>query len=205
MPSLHVVASDLEVMMDALQLLERIGTESACSVTLTLNAHRDNYQTVAEAIDDDERSIRPTPEILAEMVRTDTSWCIQIYPVTPIGSFTLYDAQLPRLLERAWAELQRVKSHDGHVDGQVLCPQQLCRSRARMVARVASIGKKDLAESCPEKCWFQADCLGFIHVIGVESPVSRRPGMIISSVTWRLRCGTCGSEALVKNGETTRA
>jgi len=82
-----------------------------CGVFLTINEHRDYYQTAAETIKEilehehiDEEDL--PRDIQEKMIETDTIINVHVYPDTPIGFYDIYDYDLDRAIDRA---LQAVK------------------------------------------------------------------------------------------------
>ena len=80
------------------------------SVTLTVNDHKDNYQTVEEFIShqfevstlqEDEMPL----DVYREMIKRDTVIHLQFYPDTPIGFYEVYGYDLDMVLDHALAIL----------------------------------------------------------------------------------------------------
>jgi hypothetical protein len=77
-----------------------------CGVFLTVNEHRDYYNTVAEALEKLGGIGCPpriADDVRAAMIATDTIISIQFYPHTPIGSYSVYHHDLDAALEQALA------------------------------------------------------------------------------------------------------
>jgi hypothetical protein len=83
--------------------LKRLLSLCKCSVSVTVNAHRDYYETAAKALEDAKRMECP-PEIdddvRAQMIATDTIVDIQFYPDTPIGSYHVWHYDLDAALDQ---------------------------------------------------------------------------------------------------------
>jgi len=80
------------------KLLERC----KCGVYLTINEHRDDYQSAKRSLNyKDEMDCPPEiePEVRQKMIDTDTIICCQFYPDTPIGSYEVYHYDLDKCLE----------------------------------------------------------------------------------------------------------
>ncbi len=82
--------------------LKRIMELCKCGVHLTVNQHRDYYQTVDDFLHErnsfgDGEDI--PPDVWAECVRTDTIIDLQVYPHTPIGSYNVYHYDLDTALD----------------------------------------------------------------------------------------------------------
>jgi hypothetical protein len=77
-----------------------------CGVFLTVNEHRDLYQTAEYRLNEirkwDEDGINDIPPaVLEKMIETDTIIELQFYPDTPIGSYKIYHYDLQLALEEA--------------------------------------------------------------------------------------------------------
>lgn len=73
-----------------------------CGVFVTVNEHRDYYETAAEHLGDAEgRECPPEIEdaVRAQMIATDTIIKIQFYPDTPIGSYEIWHHDLDAALD----------------------------------------------------------------------------------------------------------
>jgi hypothetical protein len=76
----------------------------ACGVYITFNEHRDCYLTAAEELEDLSGHGCPpnlASEVRQVMVDTDTIIRIQVYPHTPVGSYTVYHYDLDSALAEA--------------------------------------------------------------------------------------------------------
>lgn len=91
----------LEMTMDKLKdLLSRC----KCGVFLTVNEHRDYYNTAAKALEAAKGyECPPTiePDVEAKMIENDTIVVLQFYPDTPIGSYEVWHYDLDAALEIA--------------------------------------------------------------------------------------------------------
>lgn len=86
--------------------LQRLLALCKCGVFLTVNNHRNYYQTAAERLDElDDMECPPqyTPEVKACMIATDTVIELQFYPDTPIGSYSVFHHDLDAALDQALA------------------------------------------------------------------------------------------------------
>lgn len=62
-----------------------------CSVSLTVNGHRDFYETVEQHFLDNEEELEEIEsEVYEKMKELNTIVCVQAYPDTPIGFFVVY-------------------------------------------------------------------------------------------------------------------
>jgi len=75
-----------------------------CGVYLTVNQHRDYYETAAQKLEESEGYECP-PEIdeivKQKMIGTNTIITIQFYPDTPIGSYEIWHYDLELALNEA--------------------------------------------------------------------------------------------------------
>ena len=88
--------------------LQRLLERCKCGVFLTVNEHRDYYETaehrLADNYDSNECPPDIDPAVRAKMIETDTIVDLQFYPDTPVGSYSILhydlDAALTMALER---------------------------------------------------------------------------------------------------------
>lgn len=84
--------------------LKQLLSRCKCGVYLTVNEHRDVYNSTVDALGDFADRECP-PEINAEVqsgiFRTGNIVELQFYPETPIGSYTIVDYDIDRALDRA--------------------------------------------------------------------------------------------------------
>lgn len=76
-----------------------------CGVYVTVNAHRDYYETVEQNLR--ERAHEIDADVLARMMETNTVVEVQFYPDTPIGSYSIYHFDLDAALDQALAILAK--------------------------------------------------------------------------------------------------
>ena len=78
-----------------------------CGVFLTVNEHRDYYESAKHRLDDYYGSMKCPVDVPADMrqrmIETDTIIDLQFYPATPIGSYQILDCDLDSALNRALA------------------------------------------------------------------------------------------------------
>lgn len=76
-----------------------------CGLYLSHNAHKDDFHTVAEAIERDDHGYRVLDWVNDEQrnkaIETNECWSLQWYPDTPIGSCTLSACDVDVLLDYA--------------------------------------------------------------------------------------------------------
>jgi len=86
--------------------LNKLLTRAKCTVHITVNQHRNYYNTAEEALEE-YASYECPPQIeddvRAEMIRTDTIVNVQFYPDTPIGSYDVYHYDFDECVRQAWA------------------------------------------------------------------------------------------------------
>ena len=88
-----------------MEKLNKLIQKCKCGVYITINGHRDSYETVeghfkgnpnkTEDLEDVDN------EIYEKMKKLDTIIEIQCYPRTPIGSFTVYHYDLELAIDEA--------------------------------------------------------------------------------------------------------
>ena len=74
--------------------------EAKFSVSITANNHRDYYETIEQYIKAEERK-DISNDIWLKMIELDTCIELQVYPNTPIGSFTIYHYDVDKAIEKA--------------------------------------------------------------------------------------------------------
>lgn len=77
-----------------MKLFKEICGMCKCSVSITVNAHRDIYESVEVYLD--EKAGEILPDVLSKMIETDTLIEVQAYPDTPIGFYIVrhYDIDM---------------------------------------------------------------------------------------------------------------
>ena len=95
--------SEYKATEDMNKLKELLG-KCKCGVFLSINEHRDYYQTADEALKEKEDFECPPeiePEVRKAMAETNTIIHLQFYPDTPIGSYSIYHYDLDAALDEA--------------------------------------------------------------------------------------------------------
>lgn len=73
-----------------------------CGVHLTVNEHRDYYDSVEQFLADREALVEDTAsEIRQKMIEANTVVCIQFYPRTPVCFHVVYHHDLDAALDEA--------------------------------------------------------------------------------------------------------
>lgn len=84
--------------------IQNIIDRCKCGVYLTVNEHRDVYETVKEKIQEiNERNSEPEiNETLAKrLIAANCIYELQFYPDTPVGFYIVYGATLDEVIEKA--------------------------------------------------------------------------------------------------------
>ena len=84
--------------------LKELLSNCEASVSITVNQHRDYYQSVEEHIEeqaliDEELIDEIGKEVYEEMKKTNTIVEIQAYPDTPIGSYRLFHYDIDKAID----------------------------------------------------------------------------------------------------------
>lgn len=91
--------------------LKKLLMRCKCVVFITVNEHRDYYNTAAQSIEEARLHECP-PEIDADvekiMVDTNTIVCLQFYPDTPIGSYEIWHYDIDAALDKALDILEKI-------------------------------------------------------------------------------------------------
>lgn len=89
-----------------MEKLQKLLDKCKCGVHLTVNQHRDYYQTAEEELKEKEGYECPPeiePEVRAVMIEKNIIIDLQFYPHTPIGSYSIYHYDLDMALDEALA------------------------------------------------------------------------------------------------------
>jgi hypothetical protein len=78
--------------------LEEIAGLCEISVTVLINPHRDNYQTVEEFLGNIDPDV-VSDDIRSNMVLTDTVVSVYCYPDTPIGFYVVHHYDISKALD----------------------------------------------------------------------------------------------------------
>lgn len=93
---------------------EWLAAQKPNQLHLTRNDHACNYVTakvwIEEYATQDEFKHVP-PDLLEAMKATNTIWCLQIYPDTPIGSYVWYGHTIDSVIEQARKHFGNVQAH----------------------------------------------------------------------------------------------
>lgn len=89
-------------MMTTVDKLKELMRRCKCSVTVTVNEHRDYYEDAAAWFEEREGygdTVQVDKVVKAVMIATDTVIDIQFYPDTPIGFYNVYHHDLDAALD----------------------------------------------------------------------------------------------------------
>ena len=84
--------------------MEEIIKKCKCGVYLEINKYRDYYETVEEAIkEENERQTEPEieKELADRMIKENMFISLQFYPDTPAGFYTVYGTSLDEVIGKA--------------------------------------------------------------------------------------------------------
>lgn len=84
--------------------LQKLLGKCKCGFHLTVNQHRDYYQTAEEALKEKEGYECPPeiePEVRQAMIDKNIIVDLQVYPDTPIGSYNIYHYDLEAAIDEA--------------------------------------------------------------------------------------------------------
>jgi len=87
-----------------MEKLQKLLDRCKCGVHLTVNQHRDYYQTAEEALKEKDCYECPPkiePEVRQAMIDKNIIIDLQFYPDTPIGSYSIYHYDLEAALDEA--------------------------------------------------------------------------------------------------------
>ena len=80
--------------------LKELIKKTKCSVTITVNNHRDYYETIEKYINLEKRK-EISSDIWEKMIESDTCIELQVYPETPIGFYVIYHYDIEKVIDMA--------------------------------------------------------------------------------------------------------
>jgi len=83
--------------------LQELIKKTKCSITITVNNHRDYYETIEQYIKPEERK-DISNDIWQKMIELDTCIELQVYPDTPIGFYVIYHYDIEKVIDIALNE-----------------------------------------------------------------------------------------------------
>tara|TARA_R110000782_G_scaffold82986_1_gene163007 strand:+ start:56 stop:319 length:264 start_codon:yes stop_codon:yes gene_type:complete len=83
--------------------LQELIKKTKCSVTITVNNHRDYYETIEKYINIEKRK-DISNDIWQKMIESDTCIELQVYPDTPIGFYVIYHYDIENAIDIALNE-----------------------------------------------------------------------------------------------------
>lgn len=87
--------------------LAQIQQKCKCSISITINRHKNYYQTIQEGIDDANQILNSSgceplsKQMVNKMIEHNTIIDLQFYPNTPVGSYSIYHYDLEKALDEA--------------------------------------------------------------------------------------------------------
>lgn len=90
--------------------LQQLIEKTKCIITLEINLHKHNYETVIDYLSNFPHSNYAediTKEIYDKMVETDTIIELYVYPDNPISFYKIYGYDLDMVLDEALAEINK--------------------------------------------------------------------------------------------------
>jgi len=90
--------------------LQQLIEKTKCSITLEINLHEDNYQTVVDYLSEfpHNQFVDDMPkEIYNKMIETNTIIELYVYPDNPISYYKIYGYDLDMVLDEALAEINK--------------------------------------------------------------------------------------------------
>jgi hypothetical protein len=98
--------------------LEKLISLCKGGVYLNINEHKDEYLSAEDWMNNDNASFannHPDLAIYREMINKDTIICLQAYPNTPIGSYTVYHYDLASAISLM---INIIRYHRNHIHGE---------------------------------------------------------------------------------------
>jgi hypothetical protein len=95
--------------------LDQLVSLCKCGVFVSVNEHRDYYESVSEFLEGHDAGDIPT-DVRLKMIERNAVVQVQFYPNTPIGSYVIFDYDLDRALKRALEILHTDASEEGGGD-----------------------------------------------------------------------------------------
>lgn len=80
--------------------LKKLIDKSKCGVIITVNEHRNYYETIEENVSDDDRK-EIDIDIWNKMIEMDTCVRLQFYPDTPIGFYLIHHYDVEKAIDLA--------------------------------------------------------------------------------------------------------
>lgn len=83
--------------------IDELVKKCKCEVMVSINEHTSNYETVQERLDVwvEHCDYEIDKDVMAEMIKRDTTVCVQFYPHTPIGFHKIIHYDLGLALDEA--------------------------------------------------------------------------------------------------------
>ena len=81
--------------------LNQLKNKCKCSVSLTINNHKDYYQSAQEYINELQDKQEIDQETIEKMIELDTIIELRFYPNTPVGFYSIYHYDLDTIINQA--------------------------------------------------------------------------------------------------------
>ena len=88
---------------EIMKKLQDLIKKAKCSVSITINSHRDFYETIEEHIESDDRE-DISKDVWDKMIELDTCVRLQFYPDTPIGFYVIHHYDVEMAIDIALSE-----------------------------------------------------------------------------------------------------
>lgn len=88
-----------------MEKLKELISRCESTVEVRCNSHKSYYDTIEEHIGDDIGQV--DEDTLEEIIRTNTLICIQFYPHSSVGFYTVYHYDLDKAIEKALSLLNK--------------------------------------------------------------------------------------------------
>lgn len=87
-----------------------------CGIHITVNEHRDYYESVEQHLENLESfgDLEIPPDVRQKMIGLNTVVQVQFYPDTPIGFYRIFHYDLPTALRLSAELLERIKEKCAH-------------------------------------------------------------------------------------------
>jgi len=80
--------------------LQDLIKKTKCSVSITVNNHRDYYETIEQYVQPEEKQ-DISNDIWQKMIELDTCIELQFYPDTPVGFYKIYHYDIEKVIDIA--------------------------------------------------------------------------------------------------------
>ena len=88
-----------------MEKLQELIKRTKCSLSISINDHRNYYETIDEFITGEDRE-EINDEVFSKMVELNTCIRLQIYPNTPVGFYVIHHYDLEAAIDIALNEIK---------------------------------------------------------------------------------------------------